>query len=70
MFIIDWIYSLLYQLGLLQKNATILLLGLDNAGKTSLLDKLKHGLIRSVIPTQRAKLEEIVNSIYKFLFNL
>jgi len=37
----------------------MLLLGLDNAGKTTLLHKLQYGWIRSFIPTQRAQLEEI-----------
>jgi len=36
-FLIDWLWSLLYEWGFFQKKATILLVGLDNAGKTSLL---------------------------------
>jgi len=41
-------------------------LGLDNAGKTTLLHKLKYGSIRLVIPTQRAQLQEIVLGNVKF----
>jgi len=37
MFLYDWFLSLLYTLGLFRQKATILLLGLDNAGKTTLL---------------------------------
>eukprot|EP00013_Stygamoeba_regulata_P016323 CAMPEP_0177674990 /NCGR_PEP_ID=MMETSP0447-20121125/26919_1 /TAXON_ID=0 /ORGANISM="Stygamoeba regulata, Strain BSH-02190019" /LENGTH=147 /DNA_ID=CAMNT_0019183261 /DNA_START=164 /DNA_END=607 /DNA_ORIENTATION=+ len=59
MFLVDWMYSLLYYLGLYSKTATLLLLGLDNAGKTTLLHKLKCGSIRSFAPTQRAQLEEV-----------
>jgi len=62
----DWIWSLLYKLGFWKKKATILLLGLDNAGKTTLLHRLKYGSIRLVIPTQRAQLEEIFLGNVKF----
>jgi len=58
-FLWDWLWDLLYRFNLFKKDATILLLGIDNAGKTSLLHKLKYGLLRSVIPTQRAKLEQV-----------
>eukprot|EP01118_Nematostelium_gracile_P017179 TRINITY_DN7255_c0_g1_i1.p1 TRINITY_DN7255_c0_g1~~TRINITY_DN7255_c0_g1_i1.p1 ORF type:complete len:184 (+),score=39.28 TRINITY_DN7255_c0_g1_i1:50-601(+) len=58
-FLVDWIWDWLYKLGFWKKKATILLLGLDNAGKTTLLYKLKYGSIRLVIPTQRAQLEEL-----------
>eukprot|EP01114_Cavostelium_apophysatum_P012996 TRINITY_DN3059_c0_g1_i1.p1 TRINITY_DN3059_c0_g1~~TRINITY_DN3059_c0_g1_i1.p1 ORF type:complete len:188 (-),score=36.55 TRINITY_DN3059_c0_g1_i1:14-577(-) len=65
-FVLDWVWNLLYKLGFWKKNATILLLGLDNAGKTTLLHKLKHGSVRLVIPTQRAQLQEIELGNVKF----
>jgi len=64
--LLDWVWSLLYKLGLFKKEATILLLGLDNAGKTTLLHKLKYGSLRLFIPTQRAHLEEITIGNVKF----
>ena len=51
--------SLLYNLGLQGKEGSLLLLGLDNAGKTTLLHRLKTGgEIRPFPPTDRPALEE------------
>eukprot|EP00161_Ancyromonas_sigmoides_P008677 TRINITY_DN2164_c0_g1_i2.p1 TRINITY_DN2164_c0_g1~~TRINITY_DN2164_c0_g1_i2.p1 ORF type:complete len:186 (+),score=61.52 TRINITY_DN2164_c0_g1_i2:216-773(+) len=51
--------SLLQRLGLASKDATLVLLGLDNAGKTTLLYRLKNGAVRPFAPTQRANIEEV-----------
>jgi hypothetical protein len=49
--------SLLASLGLAEKNGTILLLGLDNAGKTTLLHRLRTGTVQHFPPTDRPNRE-------------
>ncbi|KAG2375090.1 hypothetical protein C9374_010094 [Naegleria lovaniensis] len=48
MFLFDWFFSLLRAIGILQDSikGRVLFLGLDNAGKTTLLYKLKTGLMQ------------------------
>lgn len=57
-YIQSFITNILTALGLIHKKGTILFLGLDNAGKTTLLHKLKtNSLFNAFPPTNRAHLE-------------
>ena len=53
----SFLQSLLRSLGLYQKSGTILLLGLDNSGKSTFLHKLRTNSILSFPPTERPHVE-------------
>ena len=59
MFIWDWISGALNYLGLWRKSGKLLFLGLDNSGKTTLLNILKGNRMTQHAPTWQATSEEL-----------
>eukprot|EP00808_Paulinella_micropora_P001277 g36107.t1 len=55
----DWLWKTLQYLGLANKSARVIFLGLDAAGKTTLLHLLKYGTVRHFEPTGMPGQDEI-----------
>jgi GTP-binding protein SAR1 len=59
MFLLDWMWGALAWMGLANKEAKIIFLGLDNAGKTTLMHVLKAAHLKQFEPTFHPTKEDL-----------